>query len=201
MYDPRPPLTFSPYEASSPAGPAPPEPEPKKLGRPRVLDEVKKREILALVAAGAGIARASKYVGCSDETIANEKRRDPVFAENLRRAEAQAEMEPINLIRQKASTHWRAAAFLLNKLSDDQKKAIMSGEFKQQCLRDFRLAFLQGLHEVIPEIDQRHRVKNTFMACYCNFTRELARMLPFVEIDFGTQEEWEKKLKAKGFLE
>jgi len=26
-------------------------------------------------------------------------------------------------------------------------------------------------------------------------------MLPYVEIDFGTQEEWEKKLKAKGFLE
>ncbi len=201
MNDPRPPLTFPTFDASPAADPPPPTAASKKPGRPRVLDEAKKREICALVAAGASITRASRYVGCSDETIANEKRRDPAFAEKLCRAEMEAEMEPINSIRQKARSNWRAAAFLLNRLSDDQKKAIMSTEFKQQSLRDFRLAFLTRLHEEIPDVDQRHRIKNTFMACYCNFTRELARMLPFVEIDFGTQEEWEKKLKSKGFLE
>ena len=36
-----------------------------KTGRPRVLDEVKQREVCALVSAGASVTQAAKYVSCS----------------------------------------------------------------------------------------------------------------------------------------
>jgi hypothetical protein len=37
-----------------------------QVGPPRALDEVKRREICALVAAGCGIQWASRYVGVSE---------------------------------------------------------------------------------------------------------------------------------------
>ncbi len=194
MNDPRPPLTF--HEFDQP----PPTTQPKKLGRPRSLDDAKKREICALIAAGGGMVRASKYVGCRVETVMNEARRDPDFAAKLHRAEAQAELDPINALRSKCQTHWRAAAYFLEKVSDDRKSSMATDGFDQQCLRDFRHNFKALVTKEVTDPKLRGRIHDSFMACFCTFTRELGRMLPLIEIDFDTQSLWEQKLKAKGFL-
>lgn len=85
------------------------------IGRPRALDEFKRREICALVSAGCGIGTAARYVGCNPVTIRREALRNPDFHERLRRAELAAELEPLQAMKRAASTHWRAAAWLLER--------------------------------------------------------------------------------------
>jgi len=59
----------------------------RRRGRPPLLDAAKRREICAIVACGGTRTVAARYVGCSIDTIARAAERDPVFAEQIRRAE------------------------------------------------------------------------------------------------------------------
>ncbi|NOZ40790.1 MAG: hypothetical protein GXP24_11265 [Planctomycetes bacterium] len=91
-----------------------------KNGRPRALDETKRREICALVTAGAGIERAAQYVGCSHSTICREARQDDEFREQLRRAKATTQLGPLQAMRQAVQTNWRAAAWMLERSDPEQ---------------------------------------------------------------------------------
>lgn len=82
-------------------------------GRPTVLDEVKQREICALLSAGCSVQHAAEYVGCSARTIRRCADRDDAFRERLRRAEAGIRLSALETVRRAAATHWRAAAWLL----------------------------------------------------------------------------------------
>ncbi len=98
-----------------------------KAGRPRLLDETKRREISALVSAGYGIAGAARYLGCSARTIRRESKRNEEFREQLQKAELAAELEPLRAIRSAAGKNWRAAAWLLER-SDPDKYARRSAK-------------------------------------------------------------------------
>ncbi len=91
-----------------------------KTGRPRALNETKRREVCALVSAGAGIRRAAQYVGCSHSTICREAKRDHAFREQLRRAKATTQLAPLQAMRQAVQTNWRAAAWMLERSDPDQ---------------------------------------------------------------------------------
>lgn len=86
------------------------------MSRPFALDEVKQREICALLACGASRREAAEYVGCVPTTIANAARRDPDFAERLDRAEADYLLRNLRLINRSASRSWRAAAWNLEQM-------------------------------------------------------------------------------------
>ena len=86
-----------------------------QFGRPRALNDIKRSEICALVSAGCDIERAAKYVGCNPRTIRREALRNPEFHDRLRKAELSVELEPLQQMRKKANTHWRAAAWLLER--------------------------------------------------------------------------------------
>ena len=85
------------------------------MGRPKVLDDVKKREVCALVTAGMSLGKVARYVGCCRRTILNERDRDADFDQRMRRAELAAELSPMEAMRRAASTHWRAAAWILDR--------------------------------------------------------------------------------------
>ncbi|MEX2307207.1 MAG: helix-turn-helix domain-containing protein [Pirellulales bacterium] len=85
----------------------------RRAGRPRALDDVKRREICALVSAGCGVDGAAKYVGCVASTIRREAKRNPQFCDDLRRASLNAELSPLQYLREAAKKYWRAAAWLL----------------------------------------------------------------------------------------
>jgi hypothetical protein len=82
-----------------------------------VLDEAKKREILAIVAVGCSRSTAAKYVGCAPSTIQNTADRDATFAEKLRQATYNTEVGLLKNIRNaaKKEQYWRAAAWALER--------------------------------------------------------------------------------------
>lgn len=88
---------------------------PRKPGRPRALDDAKRREVCALISAGCGIEGAARYVGCVASTIRREGARNPEFGDAIRRAHVSAELTPLQMMREFARKYWRAAAWLLER--------------------------------------------------------------------------------------
>src|SRR6478609_8737298 len=82
---------------------------PEKLssrGRPRALDDAKRREICALIAGGCGLREAARYVRCNINTIRREAERNPDFDERLRRSETYAQLSPLRAMQHAVGTHW-----------------------------------------------------------------------------------------------
>jgi hypothetical protein len=88
-------------------------------GRPRALDEIKRREVCALVSTGCSLRSAARYVGCAHSTIAREAQQNAEFRDRLREAEVQAQLHPLRALRKAAFTHWRAAAWWLERTQSD----------------------------------------------------------------------------------
>jgi len=84
-------------------------------GRERVLDEVKQREVCALVSAGCSLQAAANYVQCATNTIRREAARNPDFGRRFRDARLQAQLSPLQAMRKAAASHWRAAAWMLER--------------------------------------------------------------------------------------
>ena len=87
-----------------------------------MLDEVKKREILAILAVGGSRRTAARYVGCAVSTIQNTACRDAQFEQAIRRAEHQSELGHLQNIQTaaKQEQHWRAAAWALERRNPDE---------------------------------------------------------------------------------
>jgi len=90
------------------------------MPRPCVLDDGKQREVCALVSAGCGIEVAARYVGCNPRTIRRAAMRDADFYERLRQAELAAQITPLHALRKASGSHWRAAAWLLERTQPDR---------------------------------------------------------------------------------
>ena len=88
-----------------------------KCGRKPVLDDIKKREIAALLAVGCSRQTAARYVGCAATTIHKTAERDEDFAAKLRQAYCNAEIGLLQNIRNaaKKEQYWRAAAWTLER--------------------------------------------------------------------------------------
>ncbi len=106
----------APVSAADDPAPNPASPEkPIGRGRPRALDDAKRREICALVAGGCGLREAARYVRCNIYTIRREAERNPEFDERLRSSETYAQLSPLRAMQHAVSTHWRAAAWMLER--------------------------------------------------------------------------------------
>ncbi len=89
-------------------------------GRPRALDDAKRREICALVSAGASIKTAARYAGCSRSTVYKEASENEEFRERLERAKSTACLTPLQAVRQAYQEDWRAAAWMLERTDPDR---------------------------------------------------------------------------------
>ena len=89
-------------------------------GRPRALNEVKQREICALVSAGCSLREAARYVRCGRATIQRELTRNPDFRRQIDEAAVAAQISPLKAMQKAAGTHWRAAAWLLERTKPER---------------------------------------------------------------------------------
>lgn len=84
--------------------------------RRRILDDMKQREVLAILSVGCSQNMAAKYVGCSPATIRREAARNPKFGKKLRETKGSVELSLVKNIRKAANKeqYWRAAAWCWN---------------------------------------------------------------------------------------
>jgi len=96
-----------------------------KLGRPPVLDEIKQREIVAIISMGCSRRTAAQYVGCAHSTIQYTAEHNEKFAEKLERAQIQAVVTHVKNINAAAKKpqYWRAAAWVLERLMPNEYAA------------------------------------------------------------------------------
>jgi hypothetical protein len=127
-------------------------------GRPRALDHVKQREVIASVNAGFSIDRAARYVGCAPSTIRRECRRNPEFDRDLRRACFSAELYPLQALREAARKYWRAAAWLLERLDPARFGKPRPGYVKPEELEAFTSIFSGIISREVADPKERQRI-------------------------------------------
>jgi hypothetical protein len=123
-----------------------------------VLDDAKRRMIIALVTQGSSRRVAARYVACAASTITRTAQRDPEFAAQLARAEQMAE---INLLRAvhdaaKEPKHWRAAAWLLERRNPEDFAARPPHLATSLQVSDLVGQVVELLHDDLPQ-ENYHR--------------------------------------------
>ncbi len=107
------------------------------MPRTRVLDDENKREVVALVTAGMSMEKVARYVGCARKTIYRARQVDKEFDFRLRRARMAADLNPLEAMRRAAGTHWRAAAWMLEReerLEADRRTTSTPSQFTHEDL-------------------------------------------------------------------
>lgn len=143
-----------------------------KVGRPRALDEVKRREVCALISAGCGIADAARYVGCSPSTIRREALRNEDFHESLRKAEVSSQLESLRTMRQAAATHWRAAAWLLERTNPERFARRDTKSVKVDQFDETICSLVEKIAGEINDSGSQRRIYNRLLAIANDFNRE-----------------------------
>ncbi len=131
-----------------------------KRGRPPILDEIKRREILAILSVGCSRTTAAGYVGCSVSTIQNTAERDPKFSEELRRAESRAEITFLQAIQKAArdERHWRAAAWVLERKHPEQYGRRKADALSVEQVKALLEQFAQAVVEQVPAARYRQKI-------------------------------------------
>src|SRR5262245_55919389 len=126
-------------------------------GRPFALDDAKRKELLRLLAAGCNIPGAARILNCSPRTIRRAAGQDPEFREALKRAQLRSQIAPVRALRKAAKTHWRAAAWLLERASSGSFVPQKPGLFLPEDVQDIFSGFIQSIGRLItdPQLAQR----------------------------------------------
>ena len=90
------------------------------MPRPPILDDVKRAEICALLAAGCSQQVAARYVGVTPAAIRNAAARNRAFHQQMLKAMQTSELDALQTIRAAAPKSWRAAAWLLERTKPQQ---------------------------------------------------------------------------------
>jgi hypothetical protein len=128
------------------------------------LDDMKKREIAAILTVGCSLTCAAKYVGCAASTIRRTALRDPEFAEALGKAEQQAEIGLMKNIQKaaKKEQYWRAAAWALERRHPERYAARGPDSMTLQEVRRLLEKLAEVILEELPDDDVRQRVLKRF---------------------------------------
>jgi hypothetical protein len=122
------------------------------------LDDYKRREVCALVAAGCGIGGAAQYVGCAATTIRREALRNDDFHEQLRRAELSSQLSPLQAMQKAAATHWRAAAWLLERTGPERFTKRDPERMTIEQAKELIDQLIEAMVEEIDDPDTRRKV-------------------------------------------
>ncbi len=132
-----------------------------KPGRKPVLDEAKLREVVALASLGCKIHMAARYVGCSKRTVEREFEKNEDFRERLIKAQVGSQATPLDALRKAAGTHWRAAAWLLERGFPDEFGRHPSGAVPVWFVKNFISRIIQAVASAFPDPEVRRRIRRS----------------------------------------
>jgi hypothetical protein len=119
-------------------------------GRPREFTPDMQVELLNLVAQGASIEQAAHIVGISHRTVQREAKADDGFQLELERALGAAPVDPEQLMQQAARTHWRAAAWMLERAQPERYGKRPPRSCSPEKLRDIVNHIIERALEATP---------------------------------------------------
>jgi len=127
-----------------------------------ILDDVKKREIIALLSVGCSRRMAASYVGCSPSTIARTALRDERFADELRKAGRATEINYLRNIQDaaKKAQYWRAAAWALERCHPDRYAARGADTITLDQARGLLSELARIVVEEVAAVEQRKPILN-----------------------------------------
>ena len=142
-----------------------------KCGRRPVLDQYKKREILAIISVGCSRRTAARYVGCAPSTIANTAERNATFATSLRQAEQKSEIDNMKNIQDaaKKAQYWRAAAWILERRNPEDFAPKNPNALTIDDLRQLLAEFVQIIMEEVTVAKYRKRLLKRLDALTARF--------------------------------
>lgn len=125
-----------------------------------ILDEVKRREICAILSVGCSRKTAARYVGCHRITITRTAARDEDFALALRQAESKHEVLHLTHINKAAQEgrYWRAAAWALERKYPDRYSQRPPNMFTLEQITQVLSQFAEALLEEVEKASQRKRI-------------------------------------------
>lgn len=132
------------------------------MPRPRALDEAKIREVCALVSVGCTIDVAAHYVGCTPVTIRREAQRNKTFKKQLRSAHINSRVLPLQALRQAAHTHWRAAAWFLERVHPNEFGRRVPDSISEPDLNDWLAKWFKILAEEVTDDEVRNALMERF---------------------------------------
>ena len=126
-------------------------PAAKSPGRRCVLDEAKKRQIVAMVTLGYSLRAAARIVGCDPASLRRARIRDPEFARELAAAFGVTEAIALQTVHDAAQQprYWRAAVWLLERASPEQF-ARRPGTYTAEDVVQIYLGLMQALEPAVP---------------------------------------------------
>ena len=135
-------------------------------GRPRTLDDAKRREIYALLTAGYSMPAAADYVNCSRRTIKREVKRNREFADRCRRASINGQLDAVGTLRQAARNDWRAAAWYLERTNPDRfSKRNPALVRPEDVLEELQTVTDHMLKEVKDDVTRDRILQRMMIAC------------------------------------
>jgi len=126
---------------------------------PAKLDEIKKREIAAIIAVGGSRRTAARYVHCAPDTIRRHAQRDPEFAKRLQRAEAQLEVVHLTNIETGGKKNWRASAWILERMFPERYGRRAASTLTGERLADLLAQVADVVCGEVQAADDRKRVQ------------------------------------------
>jgi hypothetical protein len=142
-------------------------------GRPRVLDDLKRRDVCTLIAVGCGMTETARYVGCSVSTVRREMAQNPDFKQKVRGAALSAQIEPLRAMRQAAATHWRAAAWMLERTNPRRFARPYLKSLQAEDIYAVVQEVIESAADEIQDENTRHRVCRRLLAAARNASRTL----------------------------
>jgi hypothetical protein len=144
-----------------------------QAGRPRVLDDVKRGQLVALATAGCSLNAAARFVGCSVDTIRREALRNEDFRRELRGAEIRSQLAPLQAMRSAAQSHWRAAAWLLERADPEKFDRRRPADCRPQQMHDAVDAAVAAAVDEIADPELRDRVARRMLIAAYRSSRSL----------------------------
>lgn len=122
-----------------------------KRGRPQQFTPQQQQKFLDHIAQGASTEDAARIVGVSLRTVQRQARYNEFFQRNLQLARTSPPSSPQTLIQHAARTHWRAAAWLLERTDPDNYSKRPANSCSPAKLVDVMAFLIETALEATPE--------------------------------------------------
>jgi hypothetical protein len=141
-------------------------------GSSRIMTPARRAKLCELIAESHTIEEASEAIGVSIRTVQRERKRDEDFDHEVLLA-LQKTPDPLKLMEQAARTHWRAAAWLLERRNPEQyaRKPVNATSAKKvaTALRFVQEMALEAVPEEFHEVLYQHvqaAIDEAFRHCF-----------------------------------